>query len=47
MGRFLYPHLLGEEGFRALELPRASEAHAKYLKKMGFRQQGDCWRLER
>ena len=47
VGRFLYPHLLGEEGFKALEFHHASEAHAKYLKKMGFRQQGDCWRLER
>lgn len=45
VGRFLYPHLLGEEGFRMLELRRASEKHIKYLQKMGFRQSGACWRL--
>ena len=47
VGRFLYPHLLGEEGFTALEFHRASEKHAAYLKKMGFRRQGERWRLEK
>lgn len=46
VGRFLYPHLLGEAGFTALEFPKASERHAAYLRKVGFRQQGDGWRLE-
>ena len=47
VGRYLYPHLLGEEGFAALELRSASEKHRPYLQKMGFRQDGDCWRLSR
>ena len=46
VGRFLYPHLLGEEGFTALELRHASEKHEKYLRKVGFRKTGDCYRLE-
>ena len=45
VGRYLYPQLLGEEGFRALELRDASDKHAPYLKKIGFTQEGDCWRL--
>ncbi len=45
VGRFLYPHLLGEEGFTALEFRNASEKHEKYLQKVGFRKEGDCWRL--
>ena len=45
VGRFLYPHLLGEEGFTALEFRDASEKHEKYLNKVGFRKEGDCWRL--
>lgn len=45
VGRYLYPQLLGEEGFRALELRDASDKHAPYLKKIGFAQEGDCWRL--
>lgn len=47
VGRYLYPHLLGEEGFAALELRSASEKHRPYLQKMGFRQDGGCWRLSR
>lgn len=45
VGRFLYPHLLGEEGFTALECRKAVPSHEKYLKKVGFRQEGDCYRL--
>lgn len=45
VGRFLYPHLLGEEGFKALEFRGASEKHEKYLNKVGFRKEGDCYRL--
>lgn len=45
VGRFLYPHLLGEEGFTALELRSPTPSHEKYLKKVGFRKQGDCYRL--
>lgn len=45
VGRFLYPHLLGEEGFTALELRNASEKHEKYLQKVGFRKDGACYRL--
>lgn len=45
VGRFLYPQLLGEEGFTALEMRNASDKHLGYLKKIGFRQEGDCWRL--
>ena len=45
VGRYLYPHLLGEEGFTALEFRNAAEKHAKYLAKVGFRREGDCYRL--
>lgn len=45
VGRFLYPHLLGEEGFTALECRKAVPSHEKYLKKVGFRREGDCYRL--
>ncbi len=45
VGRFLYPRLLGEEGFTALEFRNASEKHEKYLNKVGFRKEGDCYRL--
>ena len=45
VGRFLYPHLLGEEGFTALEFRHASDKHEKYLRKVGFRKTGDCYRL--
>ena len=45
VGRFLYPHLLGQEGFTALEFRNAAEKHEKYLQKVGFRQEGDCYRL--
>ena len=45
VGRFLYPKLLGEEGFSALEVRNVSAKHEGYLKKVGFRQEGDCWRL--
>lgn len=47
VGRFLYPHLLGQEGFRALRFRNASPAHEKYLKKVGFTQQGESWTLEK
>ncbi len=47
VGRFLYPHLLGQEGFRALEIKNASPAHEKYLKKIGFTHSGDTWKLEK
>jgi hypothetical protein len=45
VGRYLYPQLLGEEGFKALEVRNASPKHAPYLQKMGFRQEGGCYRL--
>ena len=45
VGRYLYPRLLGEEGFKALEFRNAAEKHAKYLAKVGFRREGDCYRL--
>ena len=45
VGRFLYPHLLGEEGFTALECRKATPKHEKYLQKVGFCQEGDCYRL--
>ena len=45
VGRFLYPFLLGEEGFSALVLRNASEKHAPYLRRVGFLQEGDCYRL--
>ena len=45
VGRCLYPQLLGAEGFTALELRDASPKHEEYLKKMGFRRDGDCYRL--
>lgn len=45
VGRFLYPHLLGEEGFTALECRKATPHHEKYLHKVGFRKEGDCYRL--
>lgn len=45
VGRFLYPHLLGEEGFTALECRKATPYHEKYLHKVGFRKEGDCYRL--
>ncbi|MBO4420104.1 MAG: YgjV family protein [Oscillospiraceae bacterium] len=45
VGRFLYPHLLGEEGFTALECRKATPKHEKYLQKVGFRREGDCYRL--
>ena len=45
VGRFLYPHLLGEEGFTALECRKATPYHEKYLHKVGFRKDGDCYRL--
>ena len=45
VGQFLYPRLLGEEGFTALQFRNPAPAHEKYLKKVGFRQQGDCWTL--
>ncbi len=45
VGRYLYPHLLGEEGFSALEFCNAGEKHAKYMAKVGFRREGDCYRL--
>lgn len=47
VGRYLYPQLLGEEGFAALELRSASEKHRSYLEKMGFQKDGDCYRLAR
>ena len=47
VGRYLYPQLLGEDGFTALELRSASEKHQPYLKKMGFQKDGDCYRLTR
>ncbi len=47
VGRFLYPHLLGQEGFKALRFRNASPAHEKYLKKVGFTQQGESWTLEK
>ena len=43
--RYLYPQLLGEEGFRALEFRDPSPKHAGYLNKVGFRREGDCYRL--
>lgn len=46
VGRFLYPHLLGEEGFSALTFPNCSDKHESYLKQMGFRKVGGCYRLE-
>lgn len=46
VGRFLYPHLLGEEGFKALECRKATAYHEKYLKTVGFRKEGDCYRLK-
>ncbi len=45
VGRYLYPHLLGEEGFTALEFRNASEKHEKYLQKVGFRAAEGCYRL--
>ena len=45
VGRFLYPKLLGEEGFSALEVRNVSDKHEKYLKKVGFRRESDCYRL--
>ena len=45
VGRFLYPKLLGEEGFSALKVRNVSAKHEGYLKKIGFRQEGDCYRL--
>ena len=45
MGRFLYPRLLQEEGFSALEVRNVSAKHEGYLKKIGFRLEGDCYRL--
>ena len=45
VGRFLYPHLLGEEGFTALEFRNASEKHAAYLNKVGFTKETDCYRM--
>lgn len=45
VGRFLYPHLLGEEGFTALELRNPTAYHEKYLKKVGFRKENDCYWL--
>ena len=47
VGRFLYPHLLDEEGFRSLEFRKASPAHEKYLEKVGFAQKDGCWKLEK
>ena len=45
VGRFLYPKLLQEEDFSALEVRNVSDKHEKYLKKVGFRKEGDCYRL--
>lgn len=45
VGRFLYPKLLGEEGFSALEVRNVSAKHEGYLKKIGFRRESDCYRL--
>ena len=45
VGRYLYPHLLGQEGFSALEFRGASEKHEKYLRKIGFRQEDGCYRM--
>lgn len=45
VGRFLYPQLLGEEGFTALELRDASPKHEGYLQKVGFRKEGAVYRL--
>ena len=45
VGRFLYPKLLQEEGFTALEVRNVSDKHEKYLKKVGFQQEGGCYRL--
>ena len=45
VGRYLYPHLLQEEGFSALELRNASAQHEKYLQKIGFRAADGCYRL--
>jgi hypothetical protein len=46
VGRFLYPNLLGDEGFSALTFPNCSDKHESYLKQMGFRKVGGCYRLE-
>ena len=45
VGRYLYPQLLGELGFTALELHDVSEKHEKYLLKIGFRKAGEAYRL--
>ena len=45
VGRFLYPQLLSKEGFTSLQFRNPSPAHEKYLKKVGFQQQGNCWTL--
>ena len=45
VGRYLYPQLLGEEGFAALEFRNASPKHEAYLKKIGFRREDGCYRL--
>jgi hypothetical protein len=45
VGRFLYPKLLDEEDFSALEVRNVSAKHEGYLKKIGFRKEGDCYRL--
>ena len=45
VGRYLYSHLLGEEGFTALECRKATAYHEKYLRSVGFRKEGDCYRL--
>ena len=45
VGRYLYPQLLGEEGFTALEFRNVSDKHEKYLQKVGFHKEGDCYRL--
>lgn len=45
VGRFLYPYLLKEAGFTALEFRQVSDKHEAYLKKVGFLRAGDCYRL--
>ena len=45
VGRYLYPQLLGEEGFKALELRDASPKHEDYLQSIGFRREGNCYRI--
>ena len=47
VGRFLYPRLLGEEGFKALEFRNASPKHEAYLQKVGFREENGVYCLRK